>query len=171
MPIEVESKAAAEGELAHWKSLLPQAQDVYRPSGKVPLVAYPLMLIGALIGVPIGAAGATVILAVGGLLVFLLAQVVLFLMKLPIFFYVIALALIGLTMVVAFLGWLATYAVLGLLAGGAVSISGDKGKSRGRMVQSVLGLMSALASRVIFWIREESRDTSERRLLNHIGSG
>ena len=150
--IVFDSKSSAEAELGRWKSLLPAARGAYRPSGVVPLAAYPWMVVGALLGVSAGVVGGTVVLVTGGLLVYLLARIVGFFTGLPVFFYILVLVFIGLAMVVTFLAWLAMYAALGGLAGATVALLAGKAKSRGKIVQSVIGMMSALASVAVFFL-------------------
>jgi energy-coupling factor transporter transmembrane protein EcfT len=146
MPLDFPTKAALEVELSEWKTLLPKVQDAYRPSGIVPVEAYPAMLVGGTLAIPVAIVAAGVVSAIAAVVMLFLTYVIAFLFALPVLFYIIVLVVAVVWLLGAFCGWLFTYFTLGGICGLGVSMGGRRTKNRGRVAAGAFGLLTGAAS-------------------------
>jgi hypothetical protein len=152
MALAFESKEALNAELSRWKTLLPKVPDSYQPSGIVPIEAYPGMLVGGAVMIPLAVLAAVLVSALASVVTIVLAYVIAFLVALPLLFYIIVLIVGAMLLVAAFLGWLFTYLVLGGICGAGVSLGGRKTKNRGRAAAGAFGFLTGAVSVAVYFL-------------------
>lgn len=152
MTLSFDFEDEARRELSRWKSLLPQVKDSYQPSGLVPWAAYPWMLAGGMVSIPVAIVAGALVLTIGSVVIYLLTLLNELIYSLPLFFYVVFMVVFGAILLLSFVFWLGAYIAIGGAAGAGVGYFARFGKSRGRFASGAISAVAAATSVVGFFL-------------------
>ena len=138
---QLADESDVERAVKQFQAELPEVDSAYVPSGILPAEAMFWMILGTILGVPVGMLGAIVVLAVGGVICGLLVGLTVLLAA-----CVIWIGAIFLLAIVAFVTVVGQYVAAGICSGYVVARMSQLGKNRNVGMTSVMAAISAVAA-------------------------
>lgn len=142
------NRKQAEQQKDKWKAELPPVQSAYHPSGKLPPRALGLMVLGSIVGVPVGALAGGLTLGVGTLLAALCGAVFMGIKEVC---NVVACCPVILLFLVAIITYFGMFVAIGVASGVLITEMGKLGKNRNANVPTLLSAVSSFVAVFAFW--------------------